>query len=223
LTQEVLAEEVGMPLDPFVVNVARLRRSPGARWHEVRSGPFDPDGSLRPAPGASTVPEGGTVRCDVWLEPYPGGVMVTGTVHVAWEGQCRRCTAPVGGELSVVVRERFVARGAPAREAPAREVRVRAPGGVGGVGGVDGDEEAYPIVDDRLDLGPLAREAVVLELPLAPLCSETCAGLCPSCGADRNHEQCRCVAPLDPRWASLSVLATAPGPEPSAGHAREAP
>ena len=58
------------------------------------------------------------------------------------------------------------------------------------VGGADRDEEAYPLSGDELDLEPLARDAVLLELPLAPLCSEDCRGLCPVCGANRNTEPC---------------------------------
>ena len=61
-------------------------------------------------------------------------------------------------------------------------------------GGTDGDEEAYPLTGDELDLEPLARDAVLLELPLAPLCSEDCRGLCPQCGANWNTEPCDCTA-----------------------------
>ena len=42
----------------------------------------------------------------------------------------------------------------------------------------------------KLDLGEAAREALLLELPLAPHCREDCRGLCPVCGADRNVETC---------------------------------
>ncbi len=37
------------------------------------------------------------------------------------------------------------------------------------------------------------REAVLLGLPMRPLCREACAGLCPRCGEDRNLGSCRCV------------------------------
>ena len=36
------------------------------------------------------------------------------------------------------------------------------------------------------------REAVLLGLPMRPLCKESCAGLCPRCGEDRNKGPCRC-------------------------------
>lgn len=204
--------------DPFVVHVARLRRVRGTRWHEVRRGPLDPDlavapgdqlpdaaaggrgepgGRRRPGrgePADSTVPEGAEACCDVVLQSFDGGVMAWGTVQAPWRGVCRRCATPVAGELRIPVRERFTEPGGRYGDPP---------------GGPDGDDEAYPIVDDRLDLRPMVRDAVVLELPLAPLCREDCRGLCPHCGADRNEEPCGCMAPRDARWASLDVLRSA--------------
>jgi len=194
-----------VPDDPFVVHVARLRRVAGARWHEVRRGPVDPDHLLTGPAGAastsglvgaasSTVPEGAEAICDVTLQSFDGGVMVTGTVQAPWRGVCRRCTVPVGGDLRIAVREPFAETGG---SYP------------GGMGWQPGDDEVYPIVNDELDLGPMVRDAVVLELPLAPLCREDCRGLCVHCGADRNTEECGCVAPKDPRWASLDLLRSA--------------
>lgn len=185
-----------MTLDPFVVHVASLLGARGRRRQESRRGVFDPRGEVRPgSPVDSRVPEGADASCEVVLESYDGGVMATGRVRAPWVGVCRRCTTPVGGELEVAVKERFVETDA----RPATTGSRRGPG-------VPGDEDAYAIVADRLDLGPLVREAVVLELPLAPLCREDCRGLCPYCGIDRNEERCDCVAPRDPRWASLDVL-----------------
>jgi uncharacterized protein len=205
-----------MPEDPFVVNVARLRRVPGTRWHEVRRGPVDtgppgpgstpPEGaSSTPPEGASSmVPEGADATCDVTLQSFDGGVMVAGTVGAPWQGLCRRCTVPVGGELRIAVRERFADVPAAGHGGP--------PGAGRGTpaGDEPEDDEAYPIVDDRLDLRPMVRDALVLELPLAPLCRDDCRGLCPRCGADRNVEACGCVAPRDPRWANLDVLRSVP-------------
>ena len=84
-----------------------------------------------------------------------------GTVRAPWVGICRRCTVPVSGELCIAVSERFA-------DPPIT------------------DDELYPICDETIDLGPLVRDAIVLELPMAPLCREDCRGLCPHCGSDRN-------------------------------------
>ncbi|HEX4865395.1 MAG TPA: DUF177 domain-containing protein, partial [Acidimicrobiales bacterium] len=69
------------------------------------------------------------------------------------------------------------------------------------------DEETYPLEGEFLDLQPLVRDALLLELPLAPLCSDECRGICPTCGADLNAGGCACVEkPADPRWAALDAL-----------------
>ena len=178
-------------MDPFVVHVARLRKVAGTRWLEQRRGPVDPEGVIvARSPADSSVPEGAEAVCEVALESFAGGVMVTGTVTAPWRGMCRRCASPVEGVLRIPVRERF-------SDAGTADGRDR------------GDDEAYPIVGDQLDLGPMVRDAVILELPLAPLCREDCRGLCPYCGCDRNEELCACEAPRDPRWANLDVLRSA--------------
>ncbi len=47
--------------------------------------------------------------------------------------------------------------------------------------------------EDRLDLRAAIWEQLHLALPVKPLCSAACAGLCPDCGADRNRTACRCA------------------------------
>lgn len=64
---------------------------------------------------------------------------------------------------------------------------------------------------DTVDLGELAREQVLLEVPMAPLCSPDCRGLCPRCGANRNREACGCPErPADPRLQELGKLFNGP-------------
>ncbi len=51
------------------------------------------------------------------------------------------------------------------------------------------------------------RDALLLDLPVAPLCRDDCAGLCPSCGIDRNQSTCDCDMTIpDPRWDALREL-----------------
>ena len=58
-----------------------------------------------------------------------------------------------------------------------------------------------------LDLTPLTREYMLLDVPLRPLCRPDCRGLCPECGANRNETECEHVAPTtDPRLAGLRAL-----------------
>ena len=163
---------------PFVVQVAALRKMAGTSRHERREGVID-DLSLL----AVHVPEGHPVGLDLTLTSYPGGITAEGTVTAPWVGECRRCGGPAEGMVVSEVKERYAA-----------------------AGGTEGDEEAYPLTGDELDLEPLARDAVLLELPLAPLCRPDCQGLCPSCGTNWNDGPCDCQPPGDPRWAALDSL-----------------
>jgi uncharacterized protein len=91
--------------------------------------------------------------------------------------------------------------------ASVREIYERAPRvRVGDVDAAD-EAETYPLTGDTVDLVPLARDALLLELPLAPLCRSDCVGLCPKCGADRSEQPCDCIdQPGHPVWAALDSL-----------------
>lgn len=59
---------------------------------------------------------------------------------------------------------------------------------------------------DRLDLGEMIREQLLLSVPMKRLCREACQGLCPQCGTNRNNAACSCVPDADPRLAVLAKL-----------------
>ena len=59
---------------------------------------------------------------------------------------------------------------------------------------------------DRLDLGEVLREQILLGLPLKPLCREGCRGLCSRCGANRNTTPCGCVPEEEPGDLRLEPL-----------------
>jgi uncharacterized protein len=63
--------------------------------------------------------------------------------------------------------------------------------------------------DDQVDLAQLIEEQLYLALPMKPLCTPDCRGLCPHCGANLNHESCSCeVRWEDPRLAGLKAILT---------------
>jgi uncharacterized protein len=140
------------------------------------------------------VPEGAEVRLRLRLESVMEGVLVSGEVDVPVTGSCARCLEPIEDTLELDVQELFAYEGS-TTEATSEEDEVRR---------VEGE---------HIDLEPMVRDLVVLSLPLAPTCTEDCAGLCVDCGqrlddlpADHTHEQ------LDPRWAGLAGrFASAPG------------
>lgn len=162
---------------PFLVNVGVLRRGGAHSREEHRRGVLPPT-----AVTGSRVPPDQESSIDALLEVASGSsILVTGTVSSPWEGECRRCLQSAAGTLATSVRELFEDNPDP--------------------------EETYKLRGDQLDLEPLVRDAVLLELPQAPLCSEACEGLCPTCGIDRNKASCTCeTESIDPRWAALDVL-----------------
>ena len=54
------------------------------------------------------------------------------------------------------------------------------------------DENTYR--GEEIDVGEVLNEQILLERPYVILCSEDCKGLCPSCGANRNENECDCAA-----------------------------
>ena len=74
-------------------------------------------------------------------------------------------------------------------------------------GEVENEDSDIVLLDgDEVDLDELVREALILDMDTKHLCSENCKGLCPGCGVDLNHEECRCKPEVDPRLASLAKL-----------------
>lgn len=130
------------------------------------------------------VPDKSPIELDLRLESVVEGVLVTGTATVQLEGECVRCLVDISDEMEIDVMELFVYPGSEATE-----------------------DEASRMVGDLIDLEPLVRDAVVLDLPFQPLCRDDCAGLCVDCGADLNIDPAHShEAPIDPRWGRLTSL-----------------
>ncbi len=68
-------------------------------------------------------------------------------------------------------------------------------------------EILMPAGEEKVDISGPIRESLLLEIPLKPLCSELCRGLCPRCGVNRNETECECrEEEPDPRWDALRKL-----------------
>jgi uncharacterized protein len=66
--------------------------------------------------------------------------------------------------------------------------------------------------NDEIDLGQLMQEQLYLSLPMKPLCSDDCKGLCPTCGTNLNRDACDCRQQWDdPRLAALREIRTERG------------
>lgn len=99
---------------------------------------------------------------------------------------CSRCLEPANLDINVPVILSFVHAGARKRSR-SRDGRALEDDGD------PSDEDVIAIDGDVIDLGPVVRDEMVLALPIGPLCREACAGLCPTCGGNRNSDPCDCV------------------------------
>lgn len=166
---------------PLVIDVRELHRRAGSMM-EIQVTVPAPDNVANAMIG---IPEGSDVALDLMAEAVVEGVLVSGDVAAQAVGSCSRCLEPMSLPLTFRVQELF-------RHPDAEEA----------------DDESPTFEDELIDLEATVRDGAVLELPLAPLCSDDCRGLCSQCGVslnenpDHQHEQ------FDDRWAALRDLLT---------------
>jgi uncharacterized protein len=120
---------------------------------------------------------------------------VTGWVKSRLELACSRCLEP----FEIPVDASFELRYVPQSENAGEDERE-----------IEEDDLTTAFYKDGvLDIGDLVREQVQLVLPMKPLCSDACRGLCPECGTNLNRSECGCApAWEDPRLAPLKSLLT---------------
>jgi uncharacterized protein len=167
------------PRSPLVVDTRDLGRRAGEMRELHRELAAPPGWGLE----LVQVPEGATVELDIRLESVVDGVLVSAVLNAPLTAECGRCLDPFTTEVELTATELFVYE-------PEAD-----------------DEEVRRLDGDLLDLEPLLHDAVVLALPLNPVCAPDCAGLCATCGArladvepGHQHEN------IDPRWAALGSL-----------------
>ncbi|MGC9469231.1 MAG: YceD family protein [Anaerolineae bacterium] len=114
------------------------------------------------------------------------GILVQGELEADVKTECTRCLTPFKEPITQELEDTI---GLPGAElTPERPVRV--------------DEDGWA------NLVPLIREYAWLGLPVSPVCSPGCKGICPECGGNRNLGECVCedVEHIDPRWDALRAL-----------------
>jgi uncharacterized protein len=162
------------PRNPLVFDTRDL--GPGTARTLNRTCPAPADLGIELA----RVPAGAELELEVQLEGVAEGVLVTASVVAPLAGECARCLEPFTSATTVRVQELFTAE--PEEDSDP--------------GLADGEQSYLLDGSGQLDLEPALRDAVVLELPLAPLCEDDCQGLCVECGArladagpGHGHEQ----------------------------------
>ncbi|MFJ9373737.1 YceD family protein [Streptomyces sp. NPDC101455] len=183
--------------NPLVFDTHELGRRPGALQRLNRSIDAPKDLGIQ---GVIGVPEGAPVELDLRLESVMEGVLVTGTARAVAKGECVRCLEPLELSLEADFQEMFSYPDADDRG------RVKAET-VGDAEESAEDEDRLFIEDGLFDLESVLRDAVVLALPMQPVCQDDCLGLCSECGVrltddpDHHHDA------VDIRWAALQGLA----------------
>jgi uncharacterized protein len=173
---------------------------PGA-WLRARLTPAEAD-STSDAPGLSASSDGSV---DLKLTPTGGdNFLLQGRVRATLDAQCGRClgpaTVPVDGEVSLML--------VPDAKAKARATKGKKSKDSEGEFEFDESEADIATYDgETIVLDELVREAILLEVPISPLCSETCAGI----SSDPRVADELARARLDPRLSPLAKLMNRPG------------
>lgn len=137
--------------------------------------------------------KGSAARLDLHLLRTEKNVQISGTVGIDLRPVCARCLERFDRHQEVDLQLNM---------APEKEMQI------------DGDDEMALHVEDvnfsfykgdEIDPEAILRELLALEIPIRYVCSETCKGLCPHCGQNRNMTTCQC-APIkgDSRFAILN-------------------
>ncbi|KAB2337910.1 YceD family protein [Actinomadura rudentiformis] len=171
------------PNAPLVLDTRALSRQPGSSREQTLNVPAPENFGVEMV----GVPEGAELELDLRFESVLEGVLVTGTAWVPLEGECARCLDPIASTFEADFQELFVYP----------DTRS----------GGNADDDELRLEDDLIDLEPVLRDAVLLALPLSPLCRDDCPGLCSECGVrladagpDHHHDA------ADPRWAALQGI-----------------
>jgi uncharacterized protein len=148
-------------------------------------------------------PQAGHGEADLELYADGAHAFAAGTFRGELTVACSRCVNPVTLTIDEELRVTFM----PQHEIPDDEDEDAARDDEDeGPEIAEEDLDVFPFDGERIDLEPVFREQFVLAVPFAPLCAETCKGLCPQCGIDRNTASCTCEPPIDPRLAPLKGL-----------------
>ena len=184
------------PRGALVFDTRLLGRQAGSALTQTRTVPA-PDELRLELVG---VPAGADMELDVRYEAVTEGVLATGSVTAPLGGECARCLGPLDTTVTAGFQELYL-------YSDKHDKRDKRHGHDQDEAAEPDDEERY-LDGDFLDLEPMIRDAVVLALPMSPLCRDDCQGLCVECGVplaeagpEHGHE-----GAVDPRWANLKQL-----------------
>ncbi len=184
----------------FLVSLTHLPRRPGNMWESDLE-------FIAPAEievGMARLTPGSTMPSEIRIESVLDGVLVNLDFDFEVEAECARCLEPFRWTDQGHVTELFLYE-----ETDSRGRVVQGP--------EDESDELtiFYVREDSIDLLEAVRDAIVLDLPLSPLCQPDCLGICPQCGdkfeeAPHDHDR------VDARWSALQGLLDPPKNDPLA-------
>jgi uncharacterized protein len=192
------------PRGALVFDMRLLGRQAGSALTQTRTVPAPDELRLE----LIGVPVGADVTLEVRFEAVSEGVLATGTATAPLAGECARCLAPVDSSVTASFQELYLYADGRHDQHDKHEKHDKGKHDRHDEHEEQDDGGERYLDGDLLDLEPAFRDAVVLALPMSPLCREDCPGLCVECGvplADagpgHRHEEA-----ADPRWAALKQL-----------------
>ncbi len=130
-----------------------------------------------------------------WLKIQLMGIrlLVKGEIHASLLLPCSRCLEESSCRVDVEFLDEYLPLEILERE--------------GGEVEVSQEKAALSFYGEVIDTEALYLEKIYLSLPMKPLCSQDCKGLCPRCGINLNQQSCQCHwEEVDPRWEPLKAL-----------------
>lgn len=181
----------------FLLSTHELPRRAG----EMKEFQLDIDAPFRVGVPLIAVPEGDLIEIDVRCESVTEGILVTAEIYAVALGECIRCLDQVELHVDRKIQELYRYEPTDDKGRKSRKKKEEED-----LDDLDAEELLY-VEGEQVNLELPVLDAIVLALPINPLCDEDCLGLCPDCGEkweslpeDHAHEA------IDARWAGLTGL-----------------
>ena len=148
---------------------------------------------------ADVVAETVRVRLDLVIRRRDEAFDLDGEMAVSGDLLCSRCLEPVAWHSTEAFQLTLATERPEALNDREDDVEL-----------AEEDLDVVYLAGDKLDLEELAAEQILLALPMRVTCKDDCAGICPTCGGNRNIAgACHCEPQGDPRWEALRDLRSA--------------
>jgi uncharacterized protein len=186
-----------MPQNPFLFNTHDLPRRAG----EMREYELTIDKHEALGFEVLAIAQDEPIEIDLKIESVAEGVLATASVRTIASGECGRCLDPVEYDVDESFQELYEYTEDPRQARKKDKHKKREPEEL------DDEDEVRQMAGDVIDLDGPIRDAIILNLPINPLCDQDCQGLCQDCGqkwADlpQDHDH----GATDIRWAGLESL-----------------